>query len=94
MKPWRGFAGGCVCNRPAVELMRTCGFTVDTDDAAGDSAMVAADATPELMRRCAIQVNRDGGVCASWAGFRAIFRPEFTNARISVGWREWHNPIP
>jgi ubiquinone/menaquinone biosynthesis C-methylase UbiE len=26
---WRGFAGGCVCNRPTVDLMRACGFTVD-----------------------------------------------------------------
>ena len=33
VKPWRGFAGGCVCNRPTLELMRACGFTVDADDA-------------------------------------------------------------
>jgi ubiquinone/menaquinone biosynthesis C-methylase UbiE len=26
---WRGFAGGCVCNRSTVDLMRACGFTVD-----------------------------------------------------------------
>jgi len=33
LRPWRGFAGGCVCNRPTVELMRACGFTVVADDA-------------------------------------------------------------
>jgi ubiquinone/menaquinone biosynthesis C-methylase UbiE len=33
LRPWRGFAGGCVCNRPTLELMRACGFTVDADDA-------------------------------------------------------------
>lgn len=33
MRPWRGFAGGCVCNRPTVELMRACGFTVDAEGA-------------------------------------------------------------
>lgn len=32
-RPWRGFAGGCVCNRPTVDLMRACGFTVEADDA-------------------------------------------------------------
>jgi ubiquinone/menaquinone biosynthesis C-methylase UbiE len=32
LQPWRGFAGGCVCNRPTVELMRACGFTVEADD--------------------------------------------------------------
>ena len=32
LRPWRGFAGGCVCNRPTVELMRGCGFTVEADD--------------------------------------------------------------
>jgi ubiquinone/menaquinone biosynthesis C-methylase UbiE len=32
LKPWRGFAGGCECNRPTVELMRACGFTVQADD--------------------------------------------------------------
>jgi ubiquinone/menaquinone biosynthesis C-methylase UbiE len=32
-RPWRGFAGGCCCNRPTVELMRACGFTVTADDA-------------------------------------------------------------
>ena len=30
--PWRRFAGGCCCNRPTVELMRACGFTVAADD--------------------------------------------------------------
>jgi SAM-dependent methyltransferase len=30
--PWRGFAGGCVCNRPTLELMRACGFTVEAHD--------------------------------------------------------------
>lgn len=29
LRPWRGFAGGCVCNRPTLELMRGCGFTVE-----------------------------------------------------------------
>ena len=33
LRPWRGFAGGCVCNRPTVELMRDCGFTVTADAA-------------------------------------------------------------
>jgi ubiquinone/menaquinone biosynthesis C-methylase UbiE len=33
LQPWRGFAGGCVCNRSTLELMRACGFTVDADDA-------------------------------------------------------------
>jgi ubiquinone/menaquinone biosynthesis C-methylase UbiE len=33
LRPWRGFAGGCVCNRPTIELMRACGFTVTADDA-------------------------------------------------------------
>jgi ubiquinone/menaquinone biosynthesis C-methylase UbiE len=32
-KPWRGFAGGCVCNRPTLELMRAGGFTVEADAA-------------------------------------------------------------
>jgi ubiquinone/menaquinone biosynthesis C-methylase UbiE len=32
LKPWRGFAGGCVCNRPTLELMRACGFTVEADN--------------------------------------------------------------
>ena len=31
-QPWRRFAGGCRCNRPTVELMRDCGFTVAADD--------------------------------------------------------------
>jgi SAM-dependent methyltransferase len=33
LRPWRSFAGGCVCNRPTVELMRACGFTVAVEDA-------------------------------------------------------------
>lgn len=33
LRPWRGFAGGCVCNRPTPDLMRACGFTVTADDA-------------------------------------------------------------
>lgn len=32
LRPWRGFAGGCVCNRPTLELMRACGFTVEAED--------------------------------------------------------------
>jgi ubiquinone/menaquinone biosynthesis C-methylase UbiE len=31
--PWRRFGGGCTCNRPTLELMRACGFTVAADDA-------------------------------------------------------------
>jgi SAM-dependent methyltransferase len=31
-EPWRQFAGGCMCNRPTIELMRACGFTVVADD--------------------------------------------------------------
>jgi SAM-dependent methyltransferase len=33
LQPWRRFAGGCICNRPTVELMRACGFTVAANDA-------------------------------------------------------------
>jgi SAM-dependent methyltransferase len=33
LQPWRGFGGGCVCNRPTLDLMRACGFTVHADDA-------------------------------------------------------------
>jgi ubiquinone/menaquinone biosynthesis C-methylase UbiE len=33
LQPWRGFAGGCECNRPTLELMRACGFIVEADDA-------------------------------------------------------------
>lgn len=32
LRPWRGFAGGCVCNRPTLELMRGCGFTVESEN--------------------------------------------------------------
>ena len=32
LQPWRGFAGGCRCNRATVELMRACGFAVAADD--------------------------------------------------------------
>jgi ubiquinone/menaquinone biosynthesis C-methylase UbiE len=32
LKPWRGFAGGCHCNRPTVELMRACGFAIAADE--------------------------------------------------------------
>jgi ubiquinone/menaquinone biosynthesis C-methylase UbiE len=32
LRPWRGFAGGCRCNRPTVDLMRNSGFTVAADD--------------------------------------------------------------
>ncbi|KUI21661.1 methyltransferase type 11 [Mycobacterium sp. GA-1285] len=32
-EPWRHFAGGCICNRPTVEIMRACGFTVAAHDA-------------------------------------------------------------
>ena len=31
-RPWRGFAGGCYCNRPTADLMRASGFTVAADD--------------------------------------------------------------
>ena len=33
VRPWRGFAGGCVCNRPTLDLMRAAGFTVTAGDA-------------------------------------------------------------
>ena len=33
LRPWRGFAGGCVCNRPTLELMHASGFTVQADAA-------------------------------------------------------------
>ena len=32
LRSWRVFAGGCVCNRPTLELMRACGFAVEADD--------------------------------------------------------------
>ena len=32
-RPWRGFAGGCCCNRSTLETMRACGFTVVAEDA-------------------------------------------------------------
>ena len=32
-RPWYRFAGGCCCNRPTVELMRACGFTVAAEHA-------------------------------------------------------------
>jgi ubiquinone/menaquinone biosynthesis C-methylase UbiE len=32
-RPWRGFAGGCCCNRPTGELMRACGFAVAAENA-------------------------------------------------------------
>lgn len=32
VKPWRGFAGGCVCNRPTLDSMRAAGFTVTSDE--------------------------------------------------------------
>jgi ubiquinone/menaquinone biosynthesis C-methylase UbiE len=32
-RPWRGFAGGCRCNRETAELMRACGFAVEADGA-------------------------------------------------------------
>lgn len=33
LRPWRGFAGGCECNRATLQLMRDCGFTVAAGDA-------------------------------------------------------------
>jgi ubiquinone/menaquinone biosynthesis C-methylase UbiE len=33
LHPWRRFAGGCLCNRPTIDLMRACGFTIAADDA-------------------------------------------------------------
>jgi hypothetical protein len=32
LRPWRGFAGGCVCNRPTVDLLRTNGFAVTAEE--------------------------------------------------------------
>jgi ubiquinone/menaquinone biosynthesis C-methylase UbiE len=32
-RPWFGFAAGCCCNRPTLELMRASGFTVVAEDA-------------------------------------------------------------
>jgi hypothetical protein len=32
-RPWRAFAGGCVCNRPTLDLIRAAGFAVDATDA-------------------------------------------------------------
>lgn len=28
-RPWRGFGGGCCCNRPTDDLMRACGFAIE-----------------------------------------------------------------
>jgi SAM-dependent methyltransferase len=33
VRPWRSFGGGCVCNRPTLQLMRARGFTVDVEEA-------------------------------------------------------------
>lgn len=33
-RPWRAFAGGCVCNRTTLELIQASGFRVATDEAA------------------------------------------------------------
>ncbi len=33
VEPWRRFAGGCCCNRPTVDLMRSGGFEITADDA-------------------------------------------------------------
>ncbi|AKK30630.1 methyltransferase type 11 [Mycobacterium sp. EPa45] len=33
LRPWRGFAGGCVCNRATLEMMNACGFTVRAEAA-------------------------------------------------------------
>jgi SAM-dependent methyltransferase len=35
LQSWRVFAGGCVCNRPTLELMRACGFAVETTMSCG-----------------------------------------------------------
>jgi ubiquinone/menaquinone biosynthesis C-methylase UbiE len=32
VRPWRAFAGGCVCNRTTLELLRTNGFRVHAED--------------------------------------------------------------
>jgi len=42
-RPWRLFAGGCVCTRRTEELLRSCGFTVDAAPACwrGMPAIVA-----------------------------------------------------
>jgi hypothetical protein len=32
LQSWRVFAGGCVCNRPTLELMCASGFAVEADD--------------------------------------------------------------
>lgn len=34
LRPWRAFAGGCVCNRATLDTMSACGFTAETTDAA------------------------------------------------------------
>ena len=33
LEPWCRFAGGCRCNRPTLELMRSCGFEVTSHSA-------------------------------------------------------------
>ncbi|BBZ76270.1 type 11 methyltransferase [Mycolicibacterium anyangense] len=32
LRPWRAFGGGCECNRPTIELMRSQGFSVEAQD--------------------------------------------------------------
>lgn len=31
-RPWRGFAGGCACNRATAETIRACGFTLEASE--------------------------------------------------------------
>lgn len=33
LRPWRAFAGGCVCNRTTLETMQACGLTAEVDPA-------------------------------------------------------------
>lgn len=33
LRPWRAFAGGCICNRDTLETMTACGFTPEIERA-------------------------------------------------------------
>jgi ubiquinone/menaquinone biosynthesis C-methylase UbiE len=67
MRPWRGFAGGCVCNRRTVELMRSCGFSVEADDAvwrgmpAVVRPVVVGRATPSTLAGTSTLIGKSDG---------------------------------
>lgn len=52
---WRGFAGGCCCNRPIGDMIRGCGFDLVADDAVWRGMprivhpLIVGHATPDLL---------------------------------------------